>query len=268
MQPTYNIDNPHLSYEDKQELWETGFGLQKVDGLAPSVYMEELADRQARGEYTYEQVYQEITKYHQSTDASTQEADIVSLRIVEMLFRNGFSFRPTTLLHIHKELFQDIFDSSIPVGEYRTVNITKNELVLKGDTVIYSDFPLIAATLDYDFQQERDFSYTGLNKQAIVAHIQSFISGIWQIHPFREGNTRTITVFLIKYLRSLGFEIDNEPFQKHAKYFRDALVLDNAKLVNKRSDFLTAFFENLLLNGQNDLSSERMYDELGIKLEK
>ena len=264
MQPTYNIDNPHLSYEDKQELWETGFGLQKVDGLAPSVYMEELADRQARGEYTYEQVYQEITKYHQSTDASTQEADIVSLRIVEMLSQNGFSLRPTTLLHIHKELFQDIFDSSIPVGEYRTVNITKNELVLKGDTVIYSDFPLIAATLDYDFQQERNFSYTGLNKQAIVAHIQSFISGIRQIHPFREGNTQTITVFLIKYLRSLGFEIDNEPFQKQAKYFRDALVLDNAKLVNKRSDFLTAFFKNLLLNGQNDLSSKRMYEELGI----
>ena len=121
--------------------------------------------------------------------------------------------------------------------------------------MIYSDFPFIAATLDYDFQQERDFSYARLDKKAIVAHIQSFILGIWQIHPFREGNTRTITVFLIKYLRSLGFEIDNDPFQKHAKYFRDALVLDNAKLVHKRSDFLIAFFENLLLNGQNDLSS-------------
>lgn len=158
MQPTYNIDNPNLSYEAKQELWETGFGLQKADGLTPSVYMEELADRQARGEYTYEQVYDEITKYHQSTDASTQEADLVSLRIVEMLSQNGFSLRPPTLLHIHKELFQGVFDSNIPVGKYRTVNITKNEPVLKGDTVIYSDFPLIAATLDYDFQQERDFS--------------------------------------------------------------------------------------------------------------
>ncbi len=100
----------------------------------------------------------------------------MSLRIVEMLSQNGFSLRPTTLLHIHKELFHDIFDSSIPVVEYRTVNITKNELVLKGDTVIYSDFPLIAATLDYDFQQERDFSYARLDKKAIVAHIQSFIS--------------------------------------------------------------------------------------------
>lgn len=146
-----------------------------------------MADRQARGEYTYEQVYEEITKYHQSTDASTQEADIVSLRIVEMLSQNGFSLRPTTLLHIHKELFQDLFDSSIPVGEYRTVNITKNEPVLKGDTVIYSDFPLIVATLDYDFQQERDFLYARLDKKAIVAHIQSFISGIWQYIHSEKG---------------------------------------------------------------------------------
>lgn len=130
--------------------------------------------------------------------------------------------------------------------------------------MIYSDFPLITATLDYDFQQERDFSYSGLDKQAIVVHIQCFISSVWQIHLFREGNTRTIIVFLIKYLRSLGFDIDNEPFQKYAKYFRDALVLDNAKLVNKRSDFLTAFFESLFLNGQNDLSSKRMYEELGV----
>ena len=187
MQPTYEIDKPILSYNQRKELWLLAFGLQKVDGLTPSVYMEELADKQARGEYTYEQVYEEITKYHQSTDASTQEADIVSLRIVEMLSHNGFSLRPTSLLHIHRELFQDVFDSNIPVGEYRTVNITKNEPVLKGDTVIYSDFPLIAATLDYDFQQERDFSYAGLDERAIVSHIQSLFQGFGKSIHFVKG---------------------------------------------------------------------------------
>ncbi|MGT2802741.1 Fic family protein [Streptococcus henryi] len=226
--------------------------------------MEQLADKQARGEYTYEQVYEEITKYHQSTDASTLEADQVSLRIVEMLSQNGFSLRPTTLLHIHKELFQGVFDSSIPVGEYRKVNITKNEPVLKGDTVIYSDFPMIPASLDSDFQQEKEFNYAGLDERAIVKRIQTFISDIWQIHPFREGNTRTVTVFLIKYLRALGFEIDNGPFQNNSKYSRDALVLDNSKLLQKCPEYLTAFFENLLLDGKNDLSTERMYEELGI----
>ena len=122
------------------------------------------------------------------------------MRIAELLSRSGFSFSPATLLTIHKELFQDIFDDSIPVGQFRQTNISKKEAVLNGESVIYADYPMIQATLDYDFQQEKIFQYSGLSKEIMVQHIQSFISGIWQIHPFREGNTRTITVFLIKYL--------------------------------------------------------------------
>lgn len=200
MKATYNIDNPNLPYQIKHDLWQTAFGLQQVDGLKPSVYMEELAEKQARGDYSYEQVYEEITAYHQSTDDSTAEADLVSLRIAELLSRSGFSFSPATLLTIHKELFQDIFDDSIPVGQFRQTNISKKEAVLNGESVIYADYPMIQATLDYDFQQEKIFRYSGLSKETMVQHIQSFISGIWQIHPFREGNTRIITVFLIKYL--------------------------------------------------------------------
>ncbi|MBM7642144.1 Fic family protein [Streptococcus loxodontisalivarius] len=265
MQATYNIDNPELSYQIKLDLWETGFGLQKVDGLSPSAYMVELAEKQARGDYSYEQVYEEITDYHRTKDDSTTEADLVSLRIAELLSRSGFSFSPATLLTIHKELFQDIFDESIPVGQFRQTNISKKEDVLRGESVVYADFSMIQATLDYDFQQEKSFQYSGLSKKAIVAHIQSFISGIWQIHPFREGNTRTTTVFLIKYLREFGFEVDNRPFQKHAQFFRDALVLDNAKILQKRPEFLTAFFENLLLGSENKLYEEEMYKSLGLE---
>ncbi|WP_024782137.1 Fic family protein [Streptococcus mutans] len=264
MQPTYNIDNPNLPYQTKHALWQTAFGLQQVDGLKPSVYMEELAEKQARGSYSYEQVYEEITAYHQSTDDSMAEADLVSLRIVELLSRSGFSFSPATLLSIHKELFQDIFNDSIPVGQCRQTNISKKEAVLNGESVVYADYPMIQATLDYDFQQEKIFQYSGLSKEIIVQHIQSFISGIWQIHPFREGNTRIITVFLIKYLREFGFTVDNTPFQKHAKFFRDALVLDNAKILQKRLEFLTVFFENLLLSGENVLSSEEIDRNLSL----
>ena len=266
MKPTYNIDNPNLSYEAKRDLWQIGFGLQKVDNLVPSAYMESLAEKQARGELTYEQVYEDATAYHHTVDASTEEADLVSLRIVELLSRRGFRFSPATLLAIHKELFQDIFEPSIPVGQFRQTNITKNEPVLNGESVVYSDYSMIQMTLDYDFNQERQVEYATLTQADMVKQIQRFISGIWQIHPFREGNTRTVTVFLIQYLREFGFDIDNTPFQQHAKYFRDALVLDNAKILQRRPEFLTAFFENLLLDGQNDLSSERMYLDLDFDL--
>ena len=264
MQPTYNIDDPNLSYEAKRDLWQIGFGLQKVDNLVPSAYMESLAEKQSRGELTYEQVYEDATAYHHTIDASTEEADLVSLRIVELLSRRGFSFSPAALLAIHKELFQDIFEASIPVGQFRQTNITKNEPVLNGESVVYSDFSMIQMTLDYDFNQEKQVSYATLTQADMVKQIQRFISGIWQIHPFREGNTRTVTVFLIQYLREFGFDIDNTPFQQHAKYFRDALVLDNAKILQRRPEFLTAFFENLLLGGKNDLSSEKMYLELDL----
>lgn len=123
---------------------------------------------------------------------------------------------------------------------------------------------MIQATLDYDFQQEKIFQYSGLSKEIMVQHIQSFISGIWQIHLFWKGNTRTTTVFLIKYLREFDFKVDNTPFQKHAEFFRDALVLDNAKILQKRLEFLTVFFENLLLSGENVLSSEEIDRNLGL----
>lgn len=264
MQPTYDIDNPNLTYEEKRDLWQTGFGLQAVDGLKPSAYMVDLADKHSRGDYTYEQVYQEISAYHATQDDTTAEADFVSLRIAELLSRNGFVFSPATLLGIHKELFKDNLDPFFPAGQFRQTNISKKETVLNGESIAYSDVSMIQATLDYDFQQEKAFVYAGLSQLEIVRHIQSILSGIWQIHPFSEGNTRTVTIFLIKYLREFGFEINYTPFQENAQYFRDALVLDNAKILKKRPEFLTAFFENVLLGGQNDLSSKRMYEKLGL----
>ena len=262
MTPTYEIDNPNLPYQTKLDLWETGFGLQKVDDLEPSAYMRELAQEQIEGKLTYEEVYEQITSYHKEVEADTREADIVALRIVELLSSSAFKFAPTTLKAIHRELFYGILPQGVPLGAYRTYNISKKEPILKGDSVIYDDYRTVVDSLVYDFNQESSFHYRGKSSEEIVAQVKKFISGIWQIHPFGEGNTRTVTVFLIKYLRSMGFEVDNEPLQKHAKYFRDALVLDNAKLLYQRPEYLDKFFENLLLGGKHSLSLSEMYEEM------
>lgn len=262
MQPTYEIDNPNLSYQTKLDLWQTGFGLQQVDGLEPSRYMVELAKEQIEGKIEYQQIYDQITKYHEETDDSTKEADIVSLRIVELLSSNAFKFAPTTLKSIHKELFFGVLGQGIPLGEYRPYNITKKEPILEGDSVIYDHYKTISASLTYDFDQESQFDYRGKTAEEMVKHLKKFVSGIWQIHPFGEGNTRTVTVFMIKYLRSLGFDVDNSPFKEDARYFRDALVLDNAKLLKRNPEYLERFFENLLLGGQYDLSLKKMYQEV------
>lgn len=262
MQTNYEIDNPNLSYQTKLDLWETGFGLQKVDGLEPSQYMVELAQKQIEGQLDYQQVYDQITVYHEQTDASTKEADIVSLRIVELLSSQAFKFAPTTLKSIHKSLFYGLLDQGIPLGDYRSYNITKKEPILNGASVIYDDYRTLAESLVYDFEQEKNYVYRGKTPTEMAARIKTFISGLWQIHPFGEGNTRTVTVFMIKYLRTLGFEVDNTPFKEKSRYFRDALVLDNAKITQQAPEYLERFFDNLLLGGRHDLSLELMYEEV------
>lgn len=263
MQPTYEIDNPDIPYQTKLDLWQTGFGLQQVDGLVPSAYMVNLATEHIEGRLDYQQIYDQITTYHLETEDRTKEADIVSLRIVEALSRTAFKFAPTTLKAIHRELFYGLLPHGVRLGEYRLTNISKQEPILDGASVIYDDYRTISDSLDYDFNEEKVFDYRGKSPEEQVEHLKRFISGIWQIHPFGEGNTRTVTVFMIKYLRSLGFDCDNEPFKKQARFFRDALVLDNAKLDNYRPEYLERFFENLLLGGQHALSLKAMYADLG-----
>ena len=114
--------------------------------------------------------------------------------------------------------------------------------------------------MDYDIAQERAFSYTRLSTDEIVAHITHFVAGIWQIHPFGEGNTRTTAVFAIQYLRSLGFDVDNEMFALHSWYFRNALVRADYKSVTVDYDFkfLERFFRNLLLGEHHELRNRYM----------
>lgn len=191
-------------------------------------------------------------------DANTVEADIVSLRIVELLAEDHFLLSPSTLLGIHRHLFTDVFPEEIPVGKFRKVNITKKAPVLDDDTVQYSSHFMIQDALAYDFEREQNFSYAGLTNEQKTLHAMKFLADIWQVHPFREGNTRTVAVFGIRYLRKLGFHIDYSLFSEHAVYFRNAIVLYHYQGEKQDKQFLKMFFENLLLGKKNILSDEEM----------
>ena len=252
------------SKQEKGRNWATAIGLQKVDGLTPSKYLYETAKRNIEGEISIEEAKEIIDLYYQSKeirssdDKDSEEADKVSIRITEILSEKSFSFTPKQLLSIHEKLFRDVF-YSVKAGEFRTYNITKKEWALDGDTVFYANADLIADTLKYDFENEKSFDYSTLSKEDAIKHITRFIANIWQIHPFGEGNTRTTAVFTIKYLRTLGFEVNNEPFDKHSWYFRNALVRANYTNIKKsiymNTSFLEKFFENLLLGKNNELKN-------------
>ena len=251
---------------EKAKVWKTAIGLQQVDGLKPSDYLIATAKQNIEGDITIDEVKLRIDSYYKQQPVKndknrTEEADKVSTRIAEILSENTFAFSPAEYLSIHRRLFQGIYNHA---GKVRDYNITKREWVLSGETVLYASAVSLKDTLEYDFEQEKKFSYKGLSKQEIVEHIAHFISYLWQIHIFGEGNTRTTALFLIKYLRKLGFkEVNNDLFAEHSWYFRNALVRANyedlSKGIHKTEKYLIRFLLNLLLKENHLLKNREMH---------
>lgn len=250
---------------EKAIAWKTAIGLQQVDGLEPSYYLIETARQNIEGNITIYEVKERIDsyyiEYHKKNNKSrTEEADKVSARIAEILSENTFNFSPAEYLIIHRRLFQGIYSHA---GKIRDYNITKKEWVLNGETVLYASAESLKATLEFDFQQEKAFNYRGLSQNEIVEHIAHFISYLWQIHVFGEGNTRTTATFLIKYLRKLGFKnVKNDLFEKHSWFFRNALVRANyedlSKGIYKSDNHLINFLSNLILNENHILKNREL----------
>ena len=234
--------------------WKTAIGLQAVDGLQPSAYLIDVAKRNIEGEISIEETRKLIDSYYQSKTARTpkeeeeEEADKVSANIAKILSTKTFAFNTNGYVSLHRRIFEGVFKHA---GEIRQYDIAKREWVLEGDTVNYLNWEDLRRALDWDIMQEKNFQYKGLSDDEKIEHIAEFVSGIWQIHAFREGNTRTTAVFTIQYLRSMGYKVNNEMFAKHSWYFRNALVRANYRNVQKDIEYspiyLVRFFRNLLL---------------------
>jgi len=248
--------------KQRAQHWQIAIGLQDVDQLKNSPYLIDTAKQHIEGSLDLATAQKRIEAYYQTEEGRklaadrTDEADLVATRIMAILAEDVFSFIPQEYAQLHKRLFEGIFPHA---GQYRTVNISKKEWVLDGESVIYAPADLLKETIEYDFSQERQFSYRNLSPQETVKHICKFVSGLWQIHPFREGNTRTIAVFTILYLRKFGFCVSNEPFQHHSWFFRNALVRANynnyAQGISASTIYLERFFENLIFQGNNELKN-------------
>jgi len=251
---------------EKSYAWSTAIGLQQVDGLTPSDYLLEVAKKNIEGKISLNKAQELIDSYYESkTERSddkddTEEADKVSARIAQILSEKSFNFSPSFLIAIHKRLFEGVFKHA---GEIRKYDISKKEWVLNGDSVMYGASFELRMALDYDFEREREFSYSNLSMNEMVRHLAFFVSRLWQIHAFGEGNTRTTAVFTIKYLRSMGFKVGNDIFAKNSWYFRNALVRANYKNVRKgiqqESEYLEKFFRNLLMGEHNELKNRYLH---------
>ena len=250
---------------DKGYAWHTAIGLQAVDGLKTSKYLIDTAIKNIEGDISIDEAQELLNSYYEENpksgdDERTEEADKVAVRIAKILSEKAFSFTPNEYISIHKKLFTGIYGHA---GKIRDYNITKKEWGLDGATVLYGSASELRATLEYDFSEEKKFSYRNLTMDEIIHHLAIFVSRLWQIHIFGEGNTRTTAVFFIKYLRTLGFDATNDIFAENAWYFRNALVRANyndlKNGIHETTEYLEVFLRNLLLDERNELHNRSMH---------
>lgn len=251
--------------KERAEAWRVAIGLQAVDGLKTSEYLHETARRNIEGEISIDEARDIVKQYyitktsHDEDNRDQEEADIVSSNISKLLQTDAFTYSLAGISAIHKAIFEGVFKHA---GHFREYDISKKEWVLRGDSVLYGRWQDIQMALEYDLEQERKFDYSSLNMGQIIERLAKFISGLWQIHPFREGNTRTTAVFTIKYFRSQGFQVNNDLFEQNSWYFRNALVRANYRNLSKgiayEPKFLIYFFRNLLLGENNVLKNRYM----------
>lgn len=244
----------------KQLQWDAAIGLQEVDSLKPSKYLKKLSEENVNGEKTIYEVEHELKEYYiekekiNDINHNELECDLVSTRIVQLLEDEKFKLSVDFLRYIHGYLFKDIYDFA---GQFRKIDFSKHELILNNDSALYGDCKTLKESLEYDISLERVKNYKEMNIVEVINNITDFSSRIWQTHPFREGNTRTTAIFIIKYLISLGYQVDNTLFKDKSVYFRNALVrsnyFNNEKNVKEDNRYLIKFYENLLLGKNNNL---------------
>lgn len=252
--------------KERAEAWRVAIGLQAVDGLNTSEYLHQTARKNIEGDITIDEARELIKSYYlskkqrESDDEEKQEADTVSANITKILSSNTFDFSAGGIVSLHRRIFTGVFKHA---GKLRDYDISKKEWILEGESVSYLNWEDLFRALEYEVEQERSFNYKGLTQDEMVAHITQFVSGLWQVHAFCEGNTRTTAVFTIQYLRSIGFQINNELFANHSWYFRNALVRANYRNALKGIDYspvyLERFFQNLLLGEQWDLRNRYLH---------
>ena len=247
----------------RQLQWDMAIGLQEVDNLKPSKCLKNLLKSNVNGTMTISEVKKKLNEYYNvqkeenKVDENELECDFVSTRIVELLKKSDFKLSVDYFKYVHKYLFQDVYEFA---GEFRKVDILKNEKILNNDSVSYGDCKKIEKLLEYDISIEKEKAYENMNIVDTIKNIANFTSDIWQVHPFREGNTRTTAVFIELYLNSLGYDVSNEIFKEKSVYFRNALVrsnyYNNYLKIKEDNSYLIKFYENLLLGKNNNLSSE------------
>lgn len=234
--------------------WCIGIGLQAVDGLHTSEYMQKTAIKAIEGNISPDEVRSMVTEYHEYKESKGElskhkrEADFAAINIARLLLSPAVPFSVEGFKSIHRGIFDNSIESA---GHLRDYNTRKSEWILDGASVHYSECEDLEERLTHDIEEESRFSYDGLTKEEIVKHITDFTSRIWLTHAFVEGNTRTVATFVIQHLHDIGIELNPVSFARNSEYFRNALVRacyeSHNRNIAPNPVYLERFFRNMIM---------------------
>ena len=148
------------------------------------------------------------------------ESDITIVRLKEILQSEEFTYGYESYLRLHRQMFQDIYPFA---GEIRKIDMEKSERILSGFPMIFNDKSLVSKKLKKVFK-EKQVNFNAASEE-IVKRLSDLMTSVWEIHPFREGNTRSIITYTMKYIRHSGLKIDENLLLQSFAYIRDAQVM-------------------------------------------
>ena len=135
------------------------------------------------------------------------ETTMVNLGIIKLLKENYSIVKVKDICIIHKVLFENVYEWA---GKYRIINIYKDEPVLNGLSVEYSNYKNIDKELEKIQSKIDSINWNELSKNEMIYEVTRIIANIWQVHSFREGHTRVVSLFLYFFLKNIGFKVNNE----------------------------------------------------------
>ena len=262
----YNNRKGEPGRSEKAAAWQTAIGLQASDGLSTSEFLWQVSQKHVNGKISLEQAREQLNHYYfeknarDAGDTEKEEADKVSANIVGILLSGTLDFSAEGLASLHRSIFGGVYENA---GVLRTLNVTKREWVLGGDSVSFMELDFLPGSLEESIALEKKYSYDTAPSDALISHLTAFVSEIWHLCAFGEGNTRFTAVFTILYLSYLGINIKNDTFASNSWYFHNALVRANyqdiVKNIESEPVYLERFFRNLLLGEQWDLRNRYVH---------
>ena len=177
---------------------------------------------------------------------SCMEAEYTSIRLAELVIGESVSrFDFVALCDMHHYIFQDIYEWA---GKIRIINIEKSEPALGGISIEYSDCFDIEKDATYVLDKMNHYAWEKVSIEEVAEIFSKYLAELWKVHPYREGNTRTVITFCSQFIESKGFYIDSDLFKDNAQYMRTALVAANALFSDLGDKRKPEYLEKIVLD--------------------